>query len=196
MTIPTPIVTTPLWYAAIPNFLYVFSVPVLLHIWWWRINNSPESSMWRARSKSPSLSFKCAGLWSAVKNGGVPGYELESWATQVWCPLLMKLLLFLGNPSRRARGVPALFRQVAARHSGYLCIPRIPRSDLILLFFSPRTDIIYLFSTRNELIRADSRWFSVRVYIGAGQVGAVQKKWCQCGWKSDVGASKEWCRCG
>ena len=55
-------------YAAIPELLCVLAVSVLLNIWWWRINNSPKSSMWR------SLSFKCAGLWSAVKNGGVPGY--------------------------------------------------------------------------------------------------------------------------
>jgi len=49
----------------------LWHVPVLLNIWWWRTNNFFESGMWRAQSKS--LSFNCAGLCSAVKNGGVPG---------------------------------------------------------------------------------------------------------------------------
>jgi len=49
----------------------LWHVPVLLNIWWWRTNNFFESGMWRARSRS--LSFNCAGLCSAVKNGGVPG---------------------------------------------------------------------------------------------------------------------------
>jgi len=30
-------------YATIPDFLCVLAVPVLLKIWWWCINNSPES---------------------------------------------------------------------------------------------------------------------------------------------------------
>ena len=34
--------TTPPWYAAIPDLLCVLAVPVLLKIWWWCIDNSPE----------------------------------------------------------------------------------------------------------------------------------------------------------
>jgi len=66
MTIPILIVMTPPWYAAIPDLLYVLAVPVLLNKWCCCINNSLASGMWGVRSRS--LSFKCAGLWSAVKN--------------------------------------------------------------------------------------------------------------------------------
>jgi len=43
MTIPTPTVWTPPWYATIPNLLFVFAVPIVLKIFWRCIINSPES---------------------------------------------------------------------------------------------------------------------------------------------------------
>jgi len=42
LTKPTLPVWKPSWYATIPDLLCVHAVPVLLKIWWWCINNSPE----------------------------------------------------------------------------------------------------------------------------------------------------------
>ena len=46
MTMPTLPGWTPSWYATIPDLLCVHAVPVLLNIWWWCINNSPEPGTW------------------------------------------------------------------------------------------------------------------------------------------------------
>jgi hypothetical protein len=42
MTIPSPTVWTPPWYATIPDWLSVIEVPDLLKNWWWCIKNYPE----------------------------------------------------------------------------------------------------------------------------------------------------------
>jgi len=47
------------------------SVPVLLNMLWWRINNSPESGMWRARSRS--LSFVSALVCDLLSRMGLVG---------------------------------------------------------------------------------------------------------------------------
>jgi len=103
MTIPSQTVWTPPWYATIFNLLCVDAVPVFLKILWWCINNSPESSTWaQVLYLYPLLIhvvlLSIAHIWGlglshfsalvcevAVKNGGVPGYQLESRYTQVWC---------------------------------------------------------------------------------------------------------------
>jgi len=89
MTIPTlTLWTPPKWYAAIPDLLCVLAVPVLLKIWWWCINNSPESGTW-VRS---CLDLLC---WRAVCNLYPPN---RSWFYPSSCPKRIRQTRHGGTP--------------------------------------------------------------------------------------------------
>ena len=77
MTIPTPTLWTPPWYAVIPDFLCVLAVPVLLKIWWWCINNPPESGTW-VRSQ-----FDFTKLAFITGNSSLPSPPLWIWSTEI-----------------------------------------------------------------------------------------------------------------